>query len=371
MQQAAIIMAGGTGERFWPLSRTQRPKQLLRLASQEESLLLETVRRIEPLIPAERIFIITGEQLLEPIRNELPFLPPENIIAEPMKRNTAPCLALATAMIAERLQRPPEEISVAVFAADHYIPDGEAFRAAVATALHHAEHTQDIVTLGITPTRPDTGYGYIETIPSEKNNSPITAVKSFREKPDFDTAVAFMRQGQYLWNSGMFFVRISTLWDNFKKHLPQVAEQLPALTEAIRYQCHLPLDTAPDGTRELFYVMPDVSIDYGVMEKTAHASVMRATFVWDDIGSWSALARLHKPDDGSNIVLGEAVMIDSKNCIVFHDDLKEERVVAVIGMNDTIIATEGNAILVCHASYAQDVKKAVTILRQAERDVFL
>lgn len=319
----------------------------------------EALVRISPLVPPEDIFIVTSEVLQAPIRNALPSLPPENVIAEPLKKNTSGCIALAVATVLERYASrgfSPATLSMAVLTADHAIGDDEAFRSTVATALEHAESTGDIVTIGIKPGRPATEYGYIEAEKSAKGE--VHKVLRFREKPNRETAEEFVESGNFLWNSGMFFWRLDTIENGLINHLPDVGKHVSALRTAVRLQCNTPCNGAYEATREIFALFPDISIDFGVMEKAKNVAVVPARFVWDDVGSLDALERLRSADPNGNIVSGGAITLDSRNCIVVNDT-NESIAVGVIGLDDVVVVTTPDGVLVCAKDRLQDVKKVV------------
>lgn len=352
-----VIMAGGSGERFWPLSRMQRPKQLLSLTSPKYTMLEEAIARIEPLVPIENILIITSELLRQPIIDAMPDLPAANVIAEPAKRNTASCLALACAVIDART---PDSANVmAVLTADHFIGDADAFRHDVNEALDYAERHDALVTMGIPPTRPETGYGYIQIDRQHAHpaspEAPVSKVLLFKEKPDFATATSYVLSGDYLWNSGMFFWRVGTLADAMKQHLPAVGSAIEPMTKAIAMQ-------ATDELSTIFGALPDISIDHGVMEHAGNVYVIPASFPWDDVGSWDALDRMRGCDSENNVTQGDVVALDTKNSIVVnaHDG---RHVVTALGLDDLVIVVTNEATMICHKSRAQDVKKVVATLR--------
>jgi mannose-1-phosphate guanylyltransferase len=386
MQRTVLIMAGGSGERFWPLSRRTKPKQLLKLISPDKTMLDEAIERVATLIAPEHIFIITSEALQPIMRENLPQLPPENIIAEPLKRNTAPCIALGVAYIAERYPTlEAHEISIAVLTADHYVGNTEMFCASVAAALDHAERTGDIVTFGVQPSRPATGYGYIEiaapaddTTSTELLNMPLqmqtpTAlpVASFHEKPDLARAEDFLRQGRFFWNSGMFFWRLDTIVSGLEQHLPDVGSRMTAIRSALKGQTRSTSIGAPLGTLDIFTTLPDISIDYGLMERAQGVAVVRVDFGWDDVGSWDALERVYTPDSHGNINVGSALLLDSSDCIVMNSVGSEQLSVALIGCEGLVVVTTSDGILVCPKDRVQDVRKAVTALRDQSGDKFV
>jgi mannose-1-phosphate guanylyltransferase len=377
MQRTVLIMAGGSGERFWPLSRRTKPKQLLKLVSPDKTMLDEAIERISPLIAPEHIFIITSEALQPIMRENLPLVPPENIIAEPMKRNTAPCIALGSAYIAERYPTlKPHEISVAVLTADHFIENTELFCAAVDSALTHAEKTGNIVTFGVQPSRPATGYGYIEVAVAHEANTTAQnlqalPVESFHEKPSLVAAQEFLRQGRFFWNSGMFFWRLDTIIGGLERHLPDVGLKIKDIRAALKGKTRETPIGAPSGTLPLFNVMPDISIDYGLMERAHHVAVVCVDFGWDDVGSWDALERVHEPDSAGNINVGGSLLLDSKNCIVMNSVGDDVLSVAAIGIENLVIVATKDGILVCPKDRVQDVRRVVTALREQSGEKFV
>ncbi len=369
MQRTCVIMAGGSGERFWPVSRRSRPKQLLALTDSGKTMIAEAIERIAPLIPERDIFIITSEMLLAPTREALPNFPPENIIAEPAKRNTAPCLALAAAFIASRYKNlTPEQISIAVLTADHTIEPASSFRETVDIALTCAEKSNDLVTIGIKPTRPETGYGYIHAASNPKVNTAVK-VNQFCEKPEKERAVKFVSSGNYFWNSGMFFWRLDTFVLEISTAMPHYARKIIELMQAYSQSNAEALAESEPKARECFAEFPDISIDYGLMEKTSKVSVVPAAFVWDDVGSWDALDRLRTPDSVGNILEGNTTAIDSNRSIILNNS--STMAVAVVGAEDLTVIVTDDAVLVCPKNRVQDVKKVVSALREAGKEQYL
>ncbi|HEY8514847.1 MAG TPA: sugar phosphate nucleotidyltransferase [Candidatus Binatia bacterium] len=367
MRRFAVIMAGGSGERFWPASRRARPKQLLRLTDARLSMLEEAIERIAPLIPRENIVIATSELLAEPIAEALPSLPRENVLAEPEKRNTAACLALAAAHL-EQQHGDPEDMVMAVLTADHQIGEPERFRADVARALDFAATEDALVTIGIVPTRPETGYGYIEVSPSERTGDAADAARTplrvlrFREKPDEATARAYARSGHHYWNSGMFFWRVSTFLRGLARHMPDLSRAQRTMRDALASRAR--------GTlREAFAPLADVSIDVGLMERADNVWVLPAGFPWDDVGAWDALERTRTTDAAGNVVEGDAVLVDARDSIVFNE-ADEEIAVALVGVEKVIVAITRDGVLVCSKDRAQDVRRAVAELRKRGRERF-
>lgn len=360
----AIILAGGAGERFWPLSRRCHPKQLLCLASKDQTLLAEAIERIAPLIPRERIFIITSRALVEPIRQALTSLPPENVIGEPCKRNTAGALTYAAAQMIARYGEPDAaRISMAILTADHRIDDPARFRATVEAALAAAEQDGALATIGVGPTRPETGYGYIE-VPENiepiiygADWPPVYPVERFREKPDLATAEHFLATGRFFWNSGMFFWRL----DRF---LDELDLATPAYAEAARAMASLNLAGNSDQADRIFETLEDISIDYALMEHARNVVTVRADFAWDDIGAWDALDRGYPHDAQGNVTIGDPVLIDVKDSIVYNEPGAPKMAVSVIGVEGLAIVVSGDAVLVVPKDRAQEVKRAVNELKK-------
>ncbi|MFA6817227.1 MAG: sugar phosphate nucleotidyltransferase [Lentisphaeria bacterium] len=352
-----VIMAGGFGERFWPLSRRNKPKQLLTLTGSGQSLLAEAVERSRAIVPLENIFVATGINLQQAIRDANLGIPNANIIAEPSKRNTAGCLIYSSAVILSRFKVSPEEVTMGVLTADHRIPDTEPFVDAVKTAMEAAENEDRLITIGIQPIRPETAYGYLEV---EKNVVKEAAsfykVKAFKEKPSVEVAAQYIASGNYFWNSGMFFWRMSTFQNEFSHANPVMAETLEDLNDAL-------LSNDEKRTKSIFDALPNISIDYALMEKSCHVSVVPGKFIWDDLGSWDALQRTFPQDNNGNVVYGDPVLIDCQNSIVYNAPKQNKVAVAAIGIKDLAVIVSEDGVLIMPKDRAQDVRKAVIALR--------
>lgn len=362
MKRAALIMAGGAGERFWPVSRQRKPKQLLNLVS-EKMMIEEAIDRVEGIIDVKDIFIITNELLQEHIRIALPSLPPENIIAEPAKRNTAPCLALGAGFLQAHYGLSNEEISVAVLTADHVMKPVEKFRESVELAMDFAEKGDSIVVFGIQPNRAETGYGYIELGSGDEE---IVKVVSFKEKPNTETAEEYLRKGNYLWNSGMFFYRLDTFINEMTKSLPEVGNRISDLKDKYNGKTQTQFVGSNPDVKELFASFPDISIDYGLIERSQVIYCCKARFDWDDIGSWDSLERVLDSGLDGNVSYGDNLFIETNNVIVM-DFAKQHKHISVVGMEDVIVIHTDDAILVCPKSKAQDVKKIVESHKKNQR----
>lgn len=354
----ALIMAGGVGSRLWPLSRQKSPKQVLPLLG-EHSMFAMAVERLNPLLTPEDVFVVVGEEQVGLLKAEGTGVPDRNFVIEPAGRGTAPAIALSA--IALR-RRDPEAI-MAVLTADHFIGDAEGFREVLKAAGQVAAQDR-LVTLGITPSFPSTGYGYVERGRFLTNANGFTAyqVVAFREKPDLVTAKHFVTSGRHSWNSGMFVWKASRFLDELSRTMPEFYAQLMTIEAA--------LDT-PDYDRMLRDVWQTVktqTVDYGVMEQARDVAVIPAEFGWNDVGSWATLLEILDNDEYGNVIRrAEHVGVDTSNTLVFGRD----RLVATIGLHDMIVIDTGDAVLVCPKDRAQDVKKIVDALKQSDRTQYL
>ena len=348
-RKIAVIMAGGRGTRFWPRSRGSRPKQFLAMVG-EDSLLHQTVARLDGAFKLEDIFVLTTEELAQETRRLLPQLPAENVLVEPESRNTAPCLALALVAIERRI---PDGVMV-VLSADSWIGEREKFLADIETAVNHAADKQDLVTFGIRPSYPETGYGYIET----RGKGAVQAVAAFREKPSHEKAVEYLESGHHFWNAGMFVWTLAKLRTELLSHCPELLTPLDAWAAA---------GADPTLLAQAYGQLPKLSIDYALMEKSARVAMVPANFRWSDVGSWPAVVEFHEADGDGNMILGQAVLIDSTNCAIFGGD----RLVAGAGLSDLIVVDEPDALLICRRDRAQDVKLIVEKLKALGREDLL
>jgi mannose-1-phosphate guanylyltransferase len=350
----AIVMAGGSGTRFWPASRRQRPKQLLAIGPDVgQSLIAATVRRIEPLCPADRILIATGEHLLDATRTALPWLPEESFLGEPAARNTAACIGWATAIIRRR----DPNAMVMVLPSDHHVTDEDSYIEALTRAVQ-ASAEGIITTIGIEPTRPETGYGYIEKGACVAEG--VHRVARFVEKPDRARAEGYQKSGRYLWNSGMFFFRSGTMMSAIARHMKPLDEGVRRIETAA-------LESPASEvaiTREVFDKLPSVSIDYGVMEKEETLNVVPGRFGWSDLGSWQSAWELASRDEDGNAIDPGCLVLDGRNNLVrtVHDQ-PSGRIVVAIGVDDLCVVDTDDAILVIPRARAQDVRLAVEALK--------
>ncbi len=369
LQTVGVIMAGGSGERFWPVSRRLRPKQLLHLTSDEKTMLQEAVDRLAPVLPAERVLIATSQDLIEPIREALPNHPAENIIGEPLRRNTSGCLAFAAAHAKARFADENGDLLMSVTTADHLIGDEERFCETITAALRFAEQEDALLTIGTHPTRPETGYGYIEISElnkpiTDEDGIPIYRVSRFLEKPNLDDAEKYQASRFYYWNSGMFFWRLSSFVNSLQIHMPELAQSIESMSLVLQnHNCDVDAKLLA-----FFEALPNISIDYGLMEKADNVYVTLGDFRWDDLGSWDALSRIRPRDERRNTPVGGPVLIDCDNVVAYNEPGAKELAVCVVGMKDAIVVTTHDAVLVCPKDRAQDVKQAVAALKEQNAD---
>ncbi len=350
----AMILAGGKGERFWPLSTARRPKQFLTLLGRN-TLLAEAVQRLKGLIPPQRILVVTNRETLAAARVAAPALPAENIIGEPVGRDTAAAIALGAALIGAR----DPEAAFCVTTADHVIGRPALFRRTLLAALDLAAREEILITLGVTPTTPHTGYGYIESGRPVQTVRGISfrSVRRFVEKPDAATARRYLASGRHLWNAGMFIWSMRTLEQAFQQHRPELAQVLRTLRSAAGGR------SFARTLARTYAGLEKISIDFALMEKARNVVVARAAFPWDDVGAWPALAA-HLPRDAQgNAVAGALAALDARDNVV----VSQDRLTALIGVRDLVVVQAPGATLVCARDRAQEVKKLVEQLRGKKR----
>jgi mannose-1-phosphate guanylyltransferase len=351
----AVIMAGGSGTRFWPASRRQRPKQLLPLApGDDRSLLRATLERIAPLVPVERVLVVTSAALAEATAAELPELPRENLLAEPSGRNTAPCVGWAASHVR---RRDPSGVLV-VLPADHHIGMPDAYLAVLRRGLDAASHGA-VVTVGIEPTRPETGYGYLEV--GEAVGEQIHRARRFVEKPNRQRAEQFLAAGNFLWNSGVFFFRADTILDAIAAHLPGLGQQLRAYDVAAASGNEAAL------VAKTYDTLPSISIDHGVMEKVDEVLVVPGSFGWNDLGSWTTSWELAEHDAHGNALPNDAVVVDARGNFA---SVAPGKVVALVGVHDLVVVDTEDALLILPRSRAQDVRAVVDALKARKDERF-
>ncbi|ANQ53609.1 mannose-1-phosphate guanylyltransferase [Thermosipho sp. 1063] len=343
----ALIMAGGKGERFWPYSTDERPKQFINLFG-EKTMIQQTVERLEGFIPNEQIFIVTGERYVKLVREQLPNIPEKNIIIEPEGRNTAPCIALSAFYIKKFLGN----VNLAVFPADHLVRRVDDFKKALSHAFEFVDSNEDaIVTLGIKPNRPETGYGYIKFIGKElKINETILKVDRFVEKPDKETAKKYIEEGNYLWNAGIFVWKIDTILKNTKVFLQNTYNVLSKVFEDENFK---------DKLRKLYGKVDKISVDFGIMEKAKNIYVIPSEFGWDDVGSWTAVERYSKKDENGNVVGENMYYFGSKGNIV-----KSKKKTILNDVEDLVVIETDEYIIVSKKESVQKLKEIKSYLRK-------
>ncbi len=352
----AVIMAGGSGTRFWPQSTEAHPKQFLNIFG-DRTMLQDTVDRIKPLVSADRVWVITNDKYVDLVQKQLPEVPANNIVGEPIGKNTAPCVAAAATLIKEK----DPEGTMVVLPADHLIGKPERFLSILEAAEAKAQESGALVTIGINPDHPETGYGYIEF---DKGSSEsydgheIKKVNQFREKPDLETAKEFITSGNFLWNSGMFIWKASTILEKFKQHLPTIFNEVEKLKPAVG------TDNQKEAVDEFYYGSTSISIDYGIMEQANNVFVVPGSFEWNDVGSWRAVYDLRSKDEDGNVIQTDtAATADARNNLIQSESGK---MIALVGVENLAVVETDDAILVCDLDSSQGVKKVVNKLRKDE-----
>lgn len=355
----AVIMAGGSGTRLWPASRTDKPKQFFSIDG-KKSMLRHTAERISGLTGENNLIVVTGSKFVADTLNHIPFINRQQVISEPIAKNTAPCIAVAAAKL---FDADPESVMI-VLPADHHIDNAELFRETISRAVKTAEENESLVTIGIKPAYPETGYGYIETEEKSAGSSDHTffPVKSFSEKPDTETAVKFLKSGRYLWNSGIFVWKTSAIMKAFNKHQPEIYKQA------------LHLIDSGFGESDLigFYSnCPAVSIDYGILEKADNIEVIPGDFGWSDIGSWKSLYTLKSRAGKKNVAMANNVIFEESSSNLAYSEYNDKLIVFA-GVENICLVETGDAVLVLNMDHAQSIKPIVEKLKlDDENDPYL
>lgn len=350
----ALIMAGGVGTRFWPLSTKSKPKQFLNILG-EKSMIQQTVERIKPLINYEDIYIVTNIEQVELVIEHLPQIPEENVIAEPLGRNTAACIGFGAIILEEKY---PSDETMLVLPADHYIGKPEKFLEIVSFASQFAKETENLITFGIKPTFPATGYGYIEY--GEKSiDGKFTAytVKIFKEKPDLETAKAFVSSRNFSWNSGMFLWRIDAILEAIKKYMLDLYYQLNQIKKLLS-------TNKTNEIKEIYKNLQNIPVDIGIMEKATNTAIIPVDIDWNDIGSWQAVYDMKDKDKNGNFFEGFIIDIDSKNNYVLSESKK--KIISLSNVDNLVIVDTKDALLICKKEKSQNVKKIVELLNKKE-----
>ena len=356
MKVTALIMAGGRGERFWPRSRRNLPKQFLSLTDDGRTMIQLTVERILPLVDIEDIYIATNKDYRQLALEQLPGIPEENILCEPIGRNTAPCIGLGAVHIAKKY----EDAIMLVLPSDHLIKFTKMYQTTLRDACRIAEEGTNLVTIGIMPDYPETGYGYIKFDAKEPEGRAYR-VDRFVEKPSLEAAKEYLAAEEYLWNSGQFIWKVSSILKNMKQYMPDTYSHLLRIQEAIGTpEQEMVLDKE-------FREMESQSIDYGIMEKAKDIFILPGAFGWDDVGSWLAVGRIKKTNELGNVVDGNIITVNTKNCIIQGG----RKLIAAVGLRDLIIVDTEDATLICEKDYTGDIKTVLENLKICNRDEYL
>ncbi|HET56145.1 MAG TPA: mannose-1-phosphate guanylyltransferase [Ignavibacteria bacterium] len=351
MEIFVVIMAGGVGSRFWPRSRKSKPKQLLNIFG-ENSMIRETYKRVSNFVKSENVFVITNKLQSELIQLDLPELPKGNIISEPVGKNTAPCVAVSAKIINNKSQ----DSVIITLPADHLIKDKNEFERLILKWAKFAFENNVLLTFGIIPERPETGYGYINYDKSSQTDG-VYKVNKFVEKPNLEKAKEYLSGGNYLWNSGMFIWRSDVILDEVQKYLPETHSLIAKLKNG----------DYDNIIEEIYPMFQSTSVDYGIMEKSDRVYVIEGNFGWSDVGSWESVYELSPKDNNGNAVNGDVLTIDSKDSYIYSDN----KFTAVVGVNDLVVINLDDALLVCHRKKAQAVKDVVDNLNSESRDELL
>lgn len=348
-----VIMAGGLGKRFWPISNKLRPKQFCDIMNTGKSFLQQAYERAATLFPLENILVVTGSAYEAITREQLPSLPPGNILKEPFGRNTAPCIAYA----AYRIARVNPDAAMVVVPSDHFIYNDDAYRENIRQGLAFAERSGGLLTIGIVPTRPETGYGYIQLKPGKPVDN-VFRVKTFTEKPNEELANTFFKSGDFLWNAGIFIWQVKDIIHEFKTHL----EDIYLLFENGYRNAENP--DAPANIEYIYSCCRGISIDFGIMEHASRVYVVKGQFGWSDVGTWHAFHEVNRKDDRGNVSHNKHVLfLDSSGCIV---DLPRDKKVIVQGIDNCIIAEQNNILMVCNRDHEENIRHFEEMLKQQE-----
>lgn len=356
MKRVALIMAGGRGERFWPRSRKNMPKQFLALTDDGKTMIQLTVERILPIVDMEDIYIVTNKDYKELVQKQLPDILEENILCEPVGRNTAPCIGLGAIHILKKY----EDAIMLVLPSDHLIKYNSMFIKTLKEGCEIAQEGKNLVTVGITPDYPETGYGYIKFNPRICKGQAF-AVEKFVEKPSVEVAKEYLNTEEYLWNSGMFIWKVSSILENMEQFMTKIYHGLLKIKNAI--------GTEEEETilEKEFMSFSSMSIDYGVMEKAENIYILPGTFGWDDVGSWLAVERIKKTNEFGNIVNGNIITINTRNCIIEGT----KKLIATVGLQDLVIVDAEDAILICEKDETTDIKKVLENLKICNRTEYI
>lgn len=351
-----VIMAGGVGSRFWPYSRNNNPKQFLDVLGIGKTLLQLTYHRFNGICPPENVYIVSNSDYAQLIKEQLPDLSDDQILLEPSRRNTAPCIAYAS----YKIKKKDPDACLIVTPADHTILMEDLFKNAIQEAIGAAQHSDNLITLGIEPNRPETGYGYIQF--HTEGNGNVKKVKTFTEKPQLELAQKFVESGEFLWNSGIFIWNVNTIISAFEKFLPEIADMFNDLSEFYY------TEQEAQRIQHAYSITKGISIDYGVMEKADNVYVVPGKFGWSDLGSWNALHEIRDKDPSSNVIDGNVLLYNTKNCMIKGE---ENRLIVVQGLDGYLVADCGDVLLICHKDDDKLFRSFVTDVRNHKGDKFV
>ena len=367
MNNYAVIMAGGIGQRFWPKGTSKHPKHFLKIVNDHETMIQATYKRLTNIFHDERIFVVTNKSYKAEVHRQLPRIPEDNIICEPFGRNTAPCIGLACLFIGQFNKK----ANVLVIPSDHIIQNVSEYQRVIKSGLNFVTGNGGIVTLGISPTHPETGYGYIQynldkMIPVQLNENgesseKVFKVKTFAEKPNLELAKAFIESGDFLWNSGMFIFRVDTMLAEIQNLLPELYQSL------VNLDAHILSNDFQKYLEFEYSRIKGISIDYGVMEKSQNVFTIRSNFGWSDLGSWDEIYNLKDKDANGNVKFGRTVTINTKNCLILNDKI----IVATVGVEDLLIVNTEDGLLICKRGDSQNVKEVTDYLKRKGLDEFI
>ena len=356
MRRTALIMAGGRGERFWPKSRQQMPKQFLSLTGDGKTMIQLTVERILPLVAIEDIYIATNQDYKKLVMEQLPQIPEKNILCEPVGRNTAPCVGLGAVHIAKKYS----DAVMMVLPADSLVKENVLFVENLKEACMLAQEGENLITLGITPNYPETGYGYIRFL-AEHRRGNAYEVDRFVEKPDLETAKTYLATGKYLWNSGMFIWKVSTILNKMRLLMPATYEGLQSIYSAIA------TEKEDEVLDTVFRGFESQSVDYGILEKSDNIYTIPGNFGWDDVGSWLAVGRIRENDTAGNVISGDVIAVGTQNCIIEGSN----KLIAAVGLENLIVVDSENAILICSKEQTGNIKKVLEELKKNAKKEYI
>lgn len=353
-----VIMAGGVGSRFWPYSRTAKPKQFLDILNTGRSLIQMTFDRFRKLAPAENIYIVTNEDYAGLVAEQLPEIDQEQILTEPVRRNTAPCVAYATYKI--RQKDPSHEACMIVAPSDHAIFNEDEFISRLELAMASAREDDRLVTMGIQPTRPETGYGYIQYIPNDHDE--VKQVKTFTEKPQLELAETFIQSGDFVWNAGIFIWSVPSIVSSFEKHMPDMAELFEEACDKFF------TDAEQEAIKETYALCKSISIDYGVMEHAENVFTVLGDFGWTDLGSWASLHEQSPRDENENAVSGNVLIYDTKNSLI---RLPQDKLAIIQGLDGYLVTEEDGILIICHKDQDQQFRDFIADVKSKKGEKYL